>query len=206
MRGCAGDAAPRVQLAWAAVAPAGGRSCGGRPARAPRWAAPCPSARVARPPDAAVAPFRVGDARVGGDVSLADASPPARAHPPRASLPPARPCPPPPRARRWVWIVDEVDAFVPAKVLTEHADGSKEVEIQRTHEIKTVKKADIGPYITRVAELKNHVDGASRRRGQGGRRRPTVGRALAEPLAHVLLPHLPAPRPLPAQTWCAWAT
>jgi|APCry1669190288_1035285.scaffolds.fasta_scaffold39912_1 Myosin N-terminal SH3-like domain len=60
---------------------------------------------------------------------------------------------------RWIWVTDPEQAFVPAKILKENADGSMEVEVGVSRTVKVVKKAEIGPYITRLAELKNHVDG-----------------------------------------------
>ena len=36
-----------------------------------------------------------------------------------------------------------------------------EVEVGVGRQLKVVKKADVGPWITRMAELKNPVDGAS---------------------------------------------
>lgn len=81
---------------------------------------------------------------------------------------------------------------MPAKILSEKPDGSKEVELGRTHEIKTVKAADVGPYITRIAELKNHVDGAFKHGQTLGRSRVTQ-----PPSPSTLSPHLHvAPTPL----------
>ena len=79
-------------------------------------------------------------------------------------------------ADKWIWVTDPEEAYVPAKILTEHADGSKEVEVNRTHEIKTLKKENLGPYIPRLAELKNHVDGACEVRGGDGRGEGREGR------------------------------
>ena len=60
---------------------------------------------------------------------------------------------------RWIWISDPEQAFIAAKILQQFDDGSMEVEVANTRDIKVIKKNDLGPYITRMAELKNHVDG-----------------------------------------------
>ena len=108
-------------------------------------------------------------------------------------------------SEKWTWITDEKEGFVPAKVLKELPDGSVEVEYGVARAVKVISKKELGPPIVRLAEIKNHVEGAS----------PA---AAARP---PLLPPPPAachprryrpcrlPRPLPArcaQTWCAWAT
>ena len=63
---------------------------------------------------------------------------------------------------RWIWVADPEQAFVAAKILQQFDDGSMEVEIASSRDIKVIKKAEVGPFITRLAELKNHVDGESR--------------------------------------------
>lgn len=63
---------------------------------------------------------------------------------------------------RWIWVQDEVDAFLPAKILKENADGSIEVEMNVSRAIRTVRKNALGPPITRLVELKNQFDGEPR--------------------------------------------
>ena len=65
-------------------------------------------------------------------------------------------------ADRWIWVNDEVEAFLPAKILKDNADGSKEVEMNVTRAIRTVRKHELGPPITRLVELKNQFDGECR--------------------------------------------
>jgi hypothetical protein len=62
-------------------------------------------------------------------------------------------------SERWIWVKDEKEAFLPAKILKENPDGSKEVEMNVTNAIKVVRSDNLGPPITRLAELKNNVDG-----------------------------------------------
>ena len=69
---------------------------------------------------------------------------------------------------QWIWVRDEVEAFVPAKILKENADGSMEVEMNVTRAIRTLRKADLGPPITRLAELKNQFDGEAVSRTSAG--------------------------------------
>lgn len=92
---------------------------------------------------------------------------------------------------KWAWVLDEVEAFLPAKILKENPDGSKEVEMNVTRAIRVVRKHELGPPITRLAELKNQFDGA----------RPPSRRA-----SHLASLAPPITRRLPPQTWCAWAT
>jgi hypothetical protein len=62
-------------------------------------------------------------------------------------------------SEQWIWVKDEQEAFLPAKIIKENPDGSMEVEMNVTNAIKLVRKGDLGPRITRLAELKNNVDG-----------------------------------------------
>ena len=62
---------------------------------------------------------------------------------------------------KWTWITDEKEGFVPAKILKENPDGSMEVEYGTTRSVKTISKKEVGPPIVRLAEVKNHVEGAS---------------------------------------------
>lgn len=100
---------------------------------------------------------------------------------------------------RWTWVLDEVEAFLPAKILKDNPDGSKEVEMNVTRAIRVVRKQELGPPITRLAELKNQFDGARRR--SGGRRGQHLPRSPSARL-HAA----PCAPPPAAQTWCAWAT
>jgi hypothetical protein len=93
-------------------------------------------------------------------------------------------------SEQWTWVKDEKEAFLPAKILKENPDGSMEVEMNVTNAIKLVRKADLGPPITRLAELKNNVDGTARVK--------CCHHGLSS-LSHVI------PR-LMFQTWFAWAT
>ena len=62
-------------------------------------------------------------------------------------------------SEKWVWVVDDKEGYLPAKVLEEKPDGSLQVELGATRVLKAVKKSEIGPVIARLAEVKNHVDG-----------------------------------------------
>jgi hypothetical protein len=62
-------------------------------------------------------------------------------------------------SEKWIWIADEAEGYIPAKILNEKADGSMEVELGVSRTLKTCKKAELGPPIVRMAEMKHHVDG-----------------------------------------------
>ena len=64
-------------------------------------------------------------------------------------------------SEKWTWITDEKEGFLPAKILKEHADGSMDVEFGTSRSVKTITKKEVGPPIVRLAEVKNHVEGAS---------------------------------------------
>lgn len=58
-------------------------------------------------------------------------------------------------AEKWIWTADPEQCYVPAKVLKELPDGGMELEIGVSQTVKTVKKADLGPWILRIADLKS---------------------------------------------------
>lgn len=64
-------------------------------------------------------------------------------------------------SEKWMWITDPVEGYVPAKILKDNPDGSKEVEFGVSRSIKVCKKQELGPPIVRVAEVRAHVDGMS---------------------------------------------
>lgn len=77
---------------------------------------------------------------------------------------------------KWIWLKDEREGYVAAKVLKENPDGSADVEFGTSRTIKTAKKAELGPFIVRMAELKNHVDGAWSRPADAGMGWPGANR------------------------------
>jgi len=83
---------------------------------------------------------------------------------------------------RWIWLTDEKEGYVHAKVLKEHADGGMDVEVGAARIVKTAKKAELGPWIVRMAELKNHVDGKChvRMRPGGGTARVRLSRRASD--------------------------
>jgi hypothetical protein len=60
-------------------------------------------------------------------------------------------------AEKWIWVPDPVQAFLPSKVVKEFPNGDTEVELASSA-IKLVKKADLGPLILRVSDLKNSFE------------------------------------------------
>ncbi len=64
-------------------------------------------------------------------------------------------------ADKFIWLYEEKDGFVAAKVITENKDGGAEVELTTPgNAVKTVKKAEIYPFpILRLDELKTSVEG-----------------------------------------------
>ena len=56
-------------------------------------------------------------------------------------------------AEKWIWAPDPLLCFVPSKVTKENDDGSKEVELA-AGALQLVKKADLGPWILRISDLK----------------------------------------------------
>ena len=97
---------------------------------------------------------------------------------------------------KWVWVNDPEAAFVAARITKEGApDGSIEVEVGLNKEHRVVKKTEIGPFITRIEELRNHLAGACGVWGE-------VLLLCAPPT----LARPPSPTPPSPQTWCAWGT
>jgi len=59
---------------------------------------------------------------------------------------------------KWIWVTDEKDGYVPAKVLKENPDGSIEGEFGVARTVKVFGKKELGPPIVRINEVRNHVD------------------------------------------------
>lgn len=56
---------------------------------------------------------------------------------------------------QWTWIVDPEAAYVAARVVKANADGSLDVEVGSSMALRTVKKAEVGPPILRIADTKS---------------------------------------------------
>lgn len=66
-------------------------------------------------------------------------------------------------SERWTWITDDKEGFVPAKVLREAGPANDpaaalEVEYGVSRSVKTVPRAQLGPAIVRIAELRQHQE------------------------------------------------
>ena len=58
----------------------------------------------------------------------------------------------------WVWVKDDVEAYLPAAVVEERKDGTVSVEVGIQRELRHVSKEKLGPPITHLPSLKIHVD------------------------------------------------
>jgi hypothetical protein len=60
-------------------------------------------------------------------------------------------------SRMHVWVRDKAKAFIPGTIVDDLGDSVK-VEVGPTRELRTVSRGDLGPPITRLEDLQNHVD------------------------------------------------
>ena len=59
---------------------------------------------------------------------------------------------------KWLWIRDAEQAYAPARVVKENADGSAEVEVGLTAAPKLAKKSEVYAPILRVSDLKESFE------------------------------------------------